>query len=96
MNINLTAIIKSKPGHAETMKGLLARLVAGSTKEAACLQYDLHQDTENENIFIFHEIWEGAEGLSLHEQQPHIKEFGQNAAEIMDGPVVIYQTKKLS
>ena len=46
MPINLTVILKSKPESCETLKSLLLDLVQNSTKEAACLQYDLHQSLE--------------------------------------------------
>lgn len=96
MDINLTAIIRSKPGNATAMKAFLLELVSESTKEPACLQYDLHQSDDDENMFIFHEIWQGEEGLNIHNGQPHIKQFGENVADIIDGPVVIYKTTKLS
>jgi quinol monooxygenase YgiN len=56
MPINLTVILKSKPEGVETLKSLLLELVQNSTKEAACLQYDLHQSIENPTNFIFHEF----------------------------------------
>lgn len=95
MNVNLTAIIKSKPGNAEAMKELLLQLVAGSTQESACIQYDLHQDQEEENIFIFHEIWENQEGLDLHNTQPHIQRFIADSAAIIDGATKIHKTTRV-
>jgi quinol monooxygenase YgiN len=92
MNIYLTAIIKSKPGHAEELKPLLLQLVKGSKSEAACLQYDLFQDTEDPNIYIFHEIWEDAEGLALHGTQPHIKIFVEQSEPIRDGGIIVHRT----
>ena len=58
MEINLTVIIKSKPEYREELKSVLKNLVENSTKEAACLQYDLHQNIEDPNVFIFHEVME--------------------------------------
>ncbi|SDF52550.1 Quinol monooxygenase YgiN [Mucilaginibacter pineti] len=92
MNIYLTAIIKSKPGHAEELKPLLLQLVKGSKSEAACLQYDLFQSADDANIYIFHELWKDAEGLALHGTQPHIKDFIANSADIRDGDIIIYST----
>lgn len=96
MNINLTAIIKSTEGNAEAMKVLLLQLLADSRKEAACIQYDLHQDQENKNIFIFHEIWESQAGLDLHNSQPHIARFVTDSASIIDGPAAIHKTEKVA
>ncbi len=76
MKIYLTAIIKSKPEYREEVKAQLLEMVQQSRKEAACLQYDLHQETTDENIFTFHEIWEHAAGLEQHNSQPYIQAFG--------------------
>lgn len=96
MNVNLTAIIKSTEGNAAAMKALLLELLAESRKESACIQYDLHQDQENNNVFIFHEIWESQEGLDLHNVQPHIARFVADSASIIDGPAAIHKIKKVA
>lgn len=96
MNIYLTAIIKSKAGQSESLRILLNELVKGSTQEAACLQYDLFQSEQDENTFIFHEIWKGEDGLALHNGQPHLKAFVENSADLLDGPLAIHRTKKLN
>jgi len=95
MKIYLTALIKSKADSTEEMKGYLLELLAASTQETACLQYELHQSTEDESQFIFHEIWASQEGLDLHNVQPHIQHFSQQAGPIMDGPVKIIKTTKI-
>lgn len=93
MSIYLTAIIKAKPGNAELMKTILLELVGHSSKEEACLQYELYQE---ENTFIFHERWKDEAGLDLHNQQPHLKAFISKTADIIDGTPVIYQTQRLA
>lgn len=75
MKIFLTAIIKSKIKNINEVKAILLNMVSESSKESACLQYDLHQDATAENIFVFYEIWENQEGLDLHNQKVYIKEF---------------------
>lgn len=96
MNVNLTALIKSKAGHATELKSILLELVSHSVKETACLQYDLQQSTEDENQFIFHEIWQDQDGLDLHNSQPHIQRFIEQSADIINGNTLIYKTKKIS
>lgn len=95
MKVYLTATLQSKPGQAEALKVLLNELVNASTQEAACIQYELFQDTANENLFFFHETWQDGAGIALHNTQPHLQVFGQQAAHILDGPVKVYTTQKL-
>lgn len=93
--INLTAVIKSLPEKAEEMKAMLLELVARSTKEDACLQYDLHQDTKEPNIFIFHEIWEDTDGFNEHNSKPYIRQFQTESAGKLLEPLTIYITNKI-
>jgi len=95
MSIYLTALIKSKPNYSSEMKAVLLELVTGSRTEDACLQYNLHQDASDENLFIFHEEWGNKEGLEKHNTSPHVLKFIAATKELIDGSVVIYQTKKL-
>ena len=93
MSIYLTAILQCKPTHSETFKVLLKQLEFDSNQEEACLKYELHQSIEDENTFIFLEIWQDQEGLDLHNQQPHLKSFQVNVADIIAGPAIIYKTQ---
>lgn len=95
MPINLTLIIKSKPENSQTMKSLLQDLVLNSRKEVACIQYDLHQNLEKPNIFIFHEVWQDKEGLDNHNQQAYIKSFLENSKSLFQEPTLVYSTTKL-
>lgn len=96
MKINLTVILKSKPENTVLLKSLLLDLVQNSTKEAACIQYDLHQSIEEPNTFIFHEIWENQDGLNLHNQQSYIQSFFEKAKALLQETPIVYKTDKLA
>ncbi|MDI5951048.1 putative quinol monooxygenase [Flavobacterium yafengii] len=96
MPIYLTVILKSKPESVETLKSLLLDLVQNSTKEAACLQYDLHQSLEESTIFIFHEVWENEAGLKLHNEQSYLISFFENAKLLFQEAPIVYKTDKLA
>ena len=96
MSIYLTAISRAKPQHVDQFKALLLTLVVESRKEEACIQYDLHQSTDNPALFIFHEEWASKEALELHNQTAHIAKFIKNSADIIDGNVAIHITEKLA
>lgn len=96
MEINLTVILKSKPENTVLLKSLLLDLVQNSTKEAACIQYDLHQSIEEPNTFIFHEIWENQDGLNLHNQQSYIQSFFEKAKALLQETPIVYKTDKLA
>ena len=96
MQINLTAIIKALPEKAAEMKAILLELVEGSTEEAACIQYDLHQSAAEPNVFIFHEIWQDAESLDQHNKTPHLLKFIEASKPLLLEAPGIYLTNKLT
>lgn len=95
MKIYLTAIIKSKPDFLSEIKSTLENMVVHSRKETACIQYDLHQSLDDENIFTFYEIWENQENLNEHNQQPYIKAFGNLVSEKLQEKPLVYLTQKI-
>lgn len=94
MKVYLTAIIKSKPGSAETLKPLITALISASTQETGCEQYELFHSTEDENIFILHETWQDQEILDAHNKADSIKDFIRDAGAILDGSIIVYKTQK--
>jgi quinol monooxygenase YgiN len=57
MNQTLTIIarIEAKTDKVDLVKNALLKLIAPTLQENSCLQYGLHQDNENKNVFIFYE-----------------------------------------
>lgn len=96
MEIHLTVILKSKSENIDVLAAKLKELVALSTKEAACLKYDLHQDKEDASVFIFHETWKDKAGLDNHNQQTYIKEFFATAKTLLDTEPIVYNTLRVS
>lgn len=95
MSYYLTVFIQCKEGNSTTLKELLLSLVQQSRSEAACLQYDLHQSEENENLFVFQEEWASKAGWEAHNQQPYIVNFGTKVADLLEEPIRLYPTNKL-
>lgn len=95
MKVNLTAIVKSKPEHIEEVKTYLLNMVVNSKKEEACIQYDLHQNNEEPNIFVFHEIWKDEQSLEEHNNKTYIQDFVKAATTLLEENVIIYKTQKI-
>jgi quinol monooxygenase YgiN len=95
MKIYITAIIEAKPAECQHVQNVLQHMVRETKKEEACLQYDLHQDISNPNLFIFYEIWKNQQGLDRHNQQPYIKEFGTLVDSKLQKQPSIYITQKI-
>ncbi|WP_311394748.1 MULTISPECIES: putative quinol monooxygenase [Empedobacter] len=55
----------------------------------------MHQGSQDENTFVFYEIWRDQQGLDEHNQQSYILEFGKLVVEKLQEIPQIYLTKKL-
>ena len=92
MSIYLTVVVKAKPEYQQEIKNLLYSLPELSIKEETCIEYDVHQSIDDENIFILNEKWESLDGLSLHNQQPYSKAFFVSFDKLQEQPI-IYRSK---
>lgn len=94
MTVNLTVILEAKPENSNQVKELLQNLVEQTKKEIGCLQYDLYQNKDNANEFIFHEIWENQAAFDFHNSREYITDFFGLAPTILSkAPQVIFTNK---
>ncbi|NLQ18766.1 antibiotic biosynthesis monooxygenase [Marinomonas sp. M1K-6] len=73
--LTLVATITAKAGKAENLKDALVDLVAPTRAEVGCLQYDLHQDNQDPQAFVFLERWSGYDVWHDHMESTHIKAY---------------------
>lgn len=71
--LTVVATFQARPGKEAELRTALTGLVAPTQKEAGCLNYDLHQSTDDPAQFLFHENWSSKAHLDVHLQSPHIK-----------------------
>ena len=71
--LTVLAQMKAKPGKEAEVRRELLSLVAPSRQDEGCLNYDLHQSTENPALFVFHENWTSRAHLDRHLQKPDLK-----------------------
>lgn len=76
--LTIVAIIESTDEDRELVQSELEKLIEPTRKEEGCLQYDLHQDNENPNLFLFFENWASRELWQVHMQNDNLAAFGKN------------------
>ncbi|WP_217362508.1 putative quinol monooxygenase [Flavobacterium sp. M31R6] len=91
----MTVIIKSKSEYREELKAILVDLTKNSKKEATCLQSDLHQNIEDPNVFILHEVWKNKEGLDLHNKQSYLLKFIQTSELFLEEKITVFTTSRI-
>ncbi|WP_298762724.1 putative quinol monooxygenase [uncultured Polaribacter sp.] len=78
--LTIVAKIVAKPEKRDLVKKELQKLIDITKAEKGCINYDLHQDNENENLFLFYENWESRELWQTHMKNTHLTEYA-NATE---------------
>ena len=53
--------------------------------EPGCLRFDVLQDTEDENVYYFYEVYKDEAALEAHRKAPHFAVW-RAAADALDGP----------
>ena len=73
--IIIIARIEAKKDKIGLVESELLKLIKPVRNEKGCIQYDLHQDNERPEVFLFYERWESREFLEGHRTSKHLKDY---------------------
>jgi len=85
-NLTVIAILKAKPGQEAALRAELLALIPITRQEPGCLNYDLHESTDNPGCFVFHENWTSKRHLDDHLARPHLVALAAKGAELFAEP----------
>ncbi|KEI72145.1 putative quinol monooxygenase [Endozoicomonas elysicola] len=71
--LTIVARIEARAGKIDQVNKALLKLIEPTRQEKGCIQYDLHQDNENPEVFLFYEIWESRALWQAHMNNEHLK-----------------------
>jgi quinol monooxygenase YgiN len=94
--VTVIATIKAKPGMETVAREAIEALVGPTRAEAGCINYDLHQSTEDPAVFMLYENWVSKKDLDEHLAMPYLKDFLGKADDILSEPVGIALWKMIS
>lgn len=82
---NMLAIIQADPAiDLPTIRQAIAKLIEETLKEETCVQFYIREDTKEPGTFYLWESWAGKEGLELHYEAAHTKEyFAKNYTQVI-------------
>jgi quinol monooxygenase YgiN len=86
--LTVVAKVVAKTGHSEEVGTFLEALISPTLKEEGCVNYDLHQSIEDENIYIFHENWLTEAHLEAHLKTGHIAHCQASIADLIESAEV--------
>jgi quinol monooxygenase YgiN len=94
--LTVVAEMAAKPGMEDELKRRLLSLIEPTRKEDGCVQYDLHQSTNETGRFLFYENWRSREALERHLQSPHLLAFGSVEKELLAGPTRVLTCTRIA
>ena len=71
--VTVVATFQARPGKESDLRAALIGLLEPTRRESGCLNYDVHQSTEEPGKFLFHENWASKAALDAHLQSAHIQ-----------------------
>jgi quinol monooxygenase YgiN len=87
--VTIIAKITAKQGKQEQVKNELLSLIEPTRSEEGCITYILHQDSDNDAVFMFYENWISKEALDKHLQTPHLQGLVAKAEELFAAPLEV-------
>ena len=81
--LTIIARIEAGKQNVDLDKSELRKLITPTRREKGCLQYDLHQENDHPEVFVFYENWKSRELWQRHMNSGHIKAY----MEATDGAV---------
>lgn len=85
----------AKSDKIEDTKKALQALLTPTREEEGCIQYDLHQDLEKPEVFIFYEKWENRILLERHLKSAHLQQWGQQQNDLLAVPMEVFIMDRL-
>lgn len=88
-------ILEAKPGKDNELKEALINVIKPSRAEKACLEYRLHQDSNDPTKFILYENWENAEAHQQQFAKPYIVNLADRLSDLLAKPFQVFFAKEL-
>jgi len=87
--VTVLARFKAKEGLEEKARQEIMARVAPTRAEAGCINYDLHQSTDDKRVFMLYENWVSKEALDEQLAMPYLKSLVASADELFSEPIDI-------
>jgi quinol monooxygenase YgiN len=93
--VTVLARLRAKKGQEDRARQELLKLIVPTRAEAGCINYDLHESSEDAGLFLFYENWRSQADLDLHFETPHLKAAVKIMPDLLDGELELTKWKKI-
>jgi len=83
-NLVLVVTVKVQPEFVAKLKPAMLENAAQSVQEESCYQFDVIVSQDDENTFMFYEVYKDEQALADHRQTPHFLNYWNLMQELGD------------
>jgi quinol monooxygenase YgiN/quercetin dioxygenase-like cupin family protein len=65
----------ARPDRSAEVKRILLSFAERARREDGCIEYHIHQDATDPDLFVFYEVWQSRAHMNAHLAQPYLAEF---------------------
>lgn len=76
---------RALPGRADAYEKRMLADLEKTRGEPGALQFHIHRDRSDRNVFVIYEAWKDIGALRKHFEMPYVKQFITDSAEYVDG-----------
>ncbi len=91
--LTIVARIEAKKDCIDLVKAEASKMIAPTRAETGCLQYDLHQDNDHPEVFLFFENWESRPLWQDHMNADHLTAYKEATKDAVESTVINEMTQ---
>jgi quinol monooxygenase YgiN len=76
---------RAKPGLANAYQKRMLADLESTRAETGALQFHIHRDRFDRDLFILYEVWQDMKSLREHFEKPYVQQFVADSAQYIDG-----------
>src|SRR5262245_13991534 len=76
---------RALPGRADAYAQRMLADLARTRAEPGALQFHIHRDRFDPQVFVIYEVWRSVDALRMHFETPYVKQFVADSADYVDG-----------
>ena len=80
---------RALPGMADAYERRMLDDLEATRAETGALQFHIHRDRSDRDLFVIYEIWQDIEALRQHFDTPYVKRFVEDSAKYIDGDMEV-------
>jgi quinol monooxygenase YgiN len=76
---------RALPGRADAYEKRMLADLAQTRAEPGVLEFHIHRDRFDPDLFVIYEVWRDAKALREHFERPYVRRFVADSAEYIEG-----------